>query len=90
MTTRSTRSVVTFSRPFRIAGYEDDLPAGQYEMVVDEDLLEGVSFEAYKRTATYLLIGGPAGGPGVAEMRPVDPRDMDAALARDQAEPSGH
>ena len=85
MNSRSTRSAVTFAHPFRIAGYEDELPAGDYEVVVDEDLLEGVSFEAYRRTASYLLIGGKVGGRGSAEMRPIDPRDLDAALARDHA-----
>jgi hypothetical protein len=83
MTTRSTRSTVTFAHPFRIAGYDDELPAGDYEVVVDEDLLEGFSFDAYRRTASYLLVGGKAGGRGAAEMRPIDPRDLEAALARD-------
>jgi hypothetical protein len=81
---RTTRSTVTFAHPFRIAGYEDELPAGDYEVVVDEDLLEGLSFEAYRRTASFLMIEGQAGGRGQAEMRPIDPRDLDAALARDQ------
>ncbi len=88
MNSRSTRSTVTFAHPFRIAGYDDELPAGDYEVVVDEDLMEGLSFEAYRRTASYLLIGGKAGGRGPAEMRPIDPRDLEAALARDQAHPS--
>ncbi|EYD75609.1 hypothetical protein Rumeso_02825 [Rubellimicrobium mesophilum DSM 19309] len=87
METRSTRSTVTFAHPFHIAGYEDELPAGDYEVVVDEDLLQGLSFEAYRRSATYLLIGGRTGGRGISEMRPIDPRDLDAALARDQAQP---
>lgn len=87
MNSRSTRSTVTFAHPFRIAGYDDELPAGDYEVVVDEDLMEGLSFEAYRRTASYLLIGGRAGGRGPSEMRPVDPRDLEAALARDQASP---
>ena len=87
MNSRSTKSTVTFAHPFRIAGYEDELPAGDYDVLVDEDLMEGLSFEAYRRTASYLLIGSQAGGRGPAEMRPIDPRDLDAALARDQAAP---
>ena len=87
MNSRSTKSTVTFAHPFRIAGYDDELPAGDYDVLVDEDLMEGLSFEAYRRTASYLLIGGQAGGRGPAEMRPIDPRDLDAALARDQASP---
>lgn len=87
MNSRSTKSTVTFAHPFRIAGYDDELPAGDYDVLVDEDLMEGLSFEAYRRTASYLLIGNQAGGRGPAEMRPIDPQDLDAALARDQASP---
>ena len=93
MNSRTTRSAVIFAHPFRIAGYEDELPAGEYQVDVDEELLEGLSFEAYRRTGTYLLVGSRAGGRGSAEMRPVDPRDLEAALVRDRtlsdtAEPS--
>lgn len=90
MTSRTTRSVITFTRPFHIAGYEDDLPAGDYQVDVDEELIEGLSFEAYRRTGTYLLVGSRASGGGCAEMRPIDPRDLDAALARDRAQSEKH
>ena len=85
MNSRKTSQTVTFVHPFWIAGYEDDLPAGEYQVDVDEELLEGLSFEAYRRTGTYLLVRGQAGGRGSAEMRPVDPRDLEAALVRDRA-----
>ena len=87
MNSRTTRASVTFAHPFRIAGYEDVLAAGEYQVVVDEELLEGLSFEAYRRTGTYLLVGSQAGGRGSAEMRPIDPRDLEAALVRDRALP---
>ena len=41
MNSRSTTSVVTFSFPFRLSGYEDELPPGSYEVVIDEELLGG-------------------------------------------------
>ena len=86
MGSRTARSIVSFAHPFRLAGYEDDLPAGDYQVDADEELLEGLSFEAYRRTGTYLLVGSRAGGGGCAEMRPIDPRDLEAALARDRAQ----
>ena len=86
MNSRTARSTVTFTYPFRIAGYEDDLPAGDYQIDVDEELLEGLSLEAYRRMGTYLLIRSRASGGGCAEMRPIDPRDLEAALARDRAQ----
>ncbi|MBP1805243.1 hypothetical protein [Rubellimicrobium aerolatum] len=85
MSSRTTRRPVTFVHPFRIAGYEDELPAGEYQVELDEELLQGLSFEAYRRTGTFLLIGREASGRGSAEMRPIDPRDLEAALVRDRA-----
>ena len=90
---RTTRRTVALVHPFRVAGCEDELPAGDYEVDTDEELLERLSFEAFRRTGTYLLVGSQEGGQGSAAMRPIDPRDLEAALVRDrasldQAEPS--
>jgi hypothetical protein len=73
---------VTFAHPFVISGYCDELPPGSYEFVLDEEPLHGLSFEAYRRTASYLVV---ANQPGRTEMRPIDPRDLEAALIRDRA-----
>ena len=86
MTARTTTSFVTFSYPFVISGYDDELPAGHYEVVVEEELLEGLSFEGYRRTASYLRISGRGGQAGRTEMRPIDPGDLEAALALDRAQ----
>jgi hypothetical protein len=86
MNSRTTTSTVTFAHPFVISGYEDELPAGSYEVVVDEELLESLSFEAYRRTGSFLMVGRHGGRAGEAEMRQIDPRDLEAALARDRAQ----
>jgi hypothetical protein len=46
MTIRSRRETVTFKHPFRIRGIDRLLPAGAYEVVTDEETIEGLSFEA--------------------------------------------
>ena len=66
MTVRSTRSTVTFSNPFTLPGYAGDLPAGEYEGLAEEELLQGLSFEACRQTATYLTVRVGALAPGVA------------------------
>jgi hypothetical protein len=66
---------VTSSRPLHFAGCEDELPAGGYE-----DLLQDLSFEAYRRSAAYLIVGARIGG---RKVRPIDPQDLEAALAKD-------
>lgn len=60
MTTRSRHEVVTFKHPFRIRGIDRQLPAGDYEVITDEETIEGLSFEAFRRVATMIMV--PAEG----------------------------
>ncbi len=76
MLTRSSRSMVTFPRPFVLPGYTKALPAGDYEVLVEEELLQGLSFTAYRRTATYLTVRGKSR----TELRPITEADLKAAL----------
>jgi hypothetical protein len=85
MNMRSTRSTVTFLKPFTLPGYSDVLPAGDYEVLVEENLLYGLSFEAYRRTATYLTVRGRGAHAGRSEMRAITERDLKEALSRDQS-----
>ena len=56
MTIRSRRENVTFKHPFRIRGIERLLPAGTYDVVTDEEAIEGLSFPAYRRVATMITL----------------------------------
>jgi hypothetical protein len=85
MNMRSTRSTVTFSNPFTLSGYPGDLPAGDYEVLVEEELLQGLSFEAYRRTATYLTVRGRGRHVGRTELRAISDSDLKQALSRDAA-----
>ena len=85
MNMRSTRSTVTFSNPFTLPGYPGDLPAGNYEVLAEEELLQGLSFEAYRRTATYLTVCGRGGHAGHTELRAISDSDLKEALGRDAA-----
>ena len=82
MSSRTTTSVVTFLYPFVVAGYTDELPAGAYQVLADDEVMQSHSFAVYRRTATYLLINWHA---GKTELRAVDHRDLELALAQDQA-----
>jgi hypothetical protein len=55
MSIRTTRKIVKFSNPFSIEGVGRVLPAGNYEVVTDEELIEGVSFPVYRRVAAMML-----------------------------------
>jgi hypothetical protein len=56
MTIRSRREIVTFMHPFRIRHLDRLLPAGAYEVVTDEETIEGLSFESFRRVATMIKV----------------------------------
>ena len=56
--TRSRRETVTFRHPFRINGIDRQLQAGAYEVVTDEELIEGLSFPCFRRVATLIMVPG--------------------------------
>lgn len=84
MDTRSSKSMVTFSNAFTLAGYPETLPAGDYEILIDEQLIEGLSFLAYRRTATYLTVVGKGARAGRIEMLTIIEQDLELALYRDR------
>ena len=85
MLTRSTRSMVTFSKDFTIGDNQRELPAGTYEIVVEEELIQGLSFEAYRRTATYLMVRGRGSNAGQTTMQTTLKEELEHAMACDRA-----
>src|SRR3979490_3298323 len=60
MTMRSRRETITFRHPFRIKGIDRLLSAGAYEVITDEEMIEGLSFASFRRVATMIMVpGGP-------------------------------
>jgi hypothetical protein len=58
------------------------LPPGNYVVVTEEDLIEGLSFPAYRRVSTGIMV--PAQNrPSSVEMLTIDPSDLGAARERD-------
>ncbi len=85
MTIRTSMKTVTFRKPFVLGGFDEVLPAGAYSVETDEELLEGISFPAYRRILTLMHLHAEPGHPGVERLLTVDPRELDEALERDQA-----
>ena len=54
MPTRTSSKTVTFGRPFWLKGVDRTLPAGDYRVTTDEELIEGLSFPVYRRVATMI------------------------------------
>lgn len=85
MKTRTTKMTVTFRHPFVLDSFDEELPAGDYNVETDDELLEGISFAAYRRILTVIHLHPKSGRPGVTEALTIDPSELDAALERDRA-----
>lgn len=80
MTVRTSSRTVAFAHPFKLDAMERSHPAGSFLVQTDEELIDSVSFIAYRRVATVLhLTTG-----GRTELVTIDPADLDAALAEDR------
>jgi hypothetical protein len=55
-------------------------PAGTYTIETDEELLEGLSFPAYRRTATSIVLPPQPGSSIRGQIAPIDPGEVEAAL----------
>jgi hypothetical protein len=62
MTIRSRRETITFKHPFRIKGIDRLLPADGYEVITDEEMIEGLSFASFRRVATMIMVPGAPRG----------------------------
>ena len=76
MTMRTTSKTIAFDHPFWLRGVGRELPPGDYRVVTEEELIEGLSFPAYRRVATVIFV--PALSGAAVEMVTIDPLDLQA------------
>jgi hypothetical protein len=79
--TRTDRKTLTFKHPFCLKGIDRTLPAGAYQVITDEQSIEGLSFLAYRRLSTMMVV--PDKQASSIEMVTIDPLDLQAALDQD-------
>lgn len=84
MLNRTLRVDVVFRHPFRLQGWVEAQPAGTYIVETEEELIEGLSFIAYRRVATTITRQATRSG-ALMQMIPVEPDILAAALAADAA-----
>ena len=80
MTTRSRHETITFRHPFHIKGIDRLLAAGAYEVITDEEMIEGLSFASYRRVATMIMV--PAAPPRGATMEMISIGSIDLSDAQ--------
>jgi hypothetical protein len=85
MTVRTSQSTVTFAATFSLNGLDEAQPAGTYTVQTHEESIPGLSFLAWRRTATLIFLPSRPGGAFVEQLVEIDPSELDAAQARDAA-----
>ena len=84
MTDRSTETTVTFRHTFRLSALDRPQPAGTYTVVTDEEEIAGLSYVAFRRTATLLHLPALSAAQNRSEVICIDPLELTAALIADR------
>jgi hypothetical protein len=79
MTMRSRRETITFKHPFQINGIDRLLSAGAYQVITDEEMIEGLSFASFRRVATMIMVPGAAPRASSIEMISISAIDLSDA-----------
>lgn len=83
MNVRTTRSTVTFTKPFYLDGLKEYQPPGKYRVDIDEELIEGLSFLAYRRVAALLHLPALSQPQTSIQVARITPATFDAMLEQD-------
>ena len=83
MLNRTRREYIVFRQPFSLKGWAEPQPAGTYAVDIEEELIEGLSFPAYRRVSTMITRQASRAG-ALVQAIPVDLRDLAKAQAADR------
>ena len=79
MTVRTRQTEMKFPQPFLLRSIDAVLPAGTYKIDTDEELIDGLSFSAYRRTATWIHLPSIGTKNGLSQMVLVQPSELNSA-----------
>jgi hypothetical protein len=83
---RMTRKTVDFKHPFSLAGIGHMLAAGTYLIETHEEMIEGLSFVAFRRVSTTIEIPDKMYGRTSRQIVAIDPTNLEAAQKLDEIE----
>ena len=84
MTTRTKRSIAHFATPFSLRGLDGIHPAGDYDIDEDEEMIEGLSWLAYQRVATFIHIPARNSNQRKMQLVAIDYAELATALKKDE------
>lgn len=83
MTSRTRQTTVHFTSAFELPHFDRPLAAGDYRVDYDEEQIEGVSRQAWRRVGAFIHLPAIALKGPVRKMVPINSADLDAALNKD-------
>jgi hypothetical protein len=83
VTDRITREIVTFLHPFELGGVDGEQPAGTYTVETAEEPVGDLSFIAYRRVSTTIILASGQFGAASRQVVTIDPVELMAARKRD-------
>lgn len=83
MTERTRQESIVFRYPAIIEGIDGLLPAGTYLVETDEEQVPGLSFVAYRRVQTAIVVPVNIGANAGRQLVVIDPQALQTALERD-------
>lgn len=84
MTIRTSSKFVIFNHPFKIGTLSELQPAGSYQVDTDEELIEGLSFVAYKRILTIIHLHSKTKLNSLTRALTINVKDLEIALQEDR------
>ncbi|QKV17372.1 hypothetical protein [Oricola thermophila] len=84
MPTRTRRTTASFRHSFFLAALGSPQPAGEYDIDEDEQAVEGRSWVAWHRVATFIHLPARREGARSRQMVKIDHAELEAALVLDE------
>lgn len=83
---RTIHRTIRFDRPFRLPGADETIVAGAYEIDDDEVPIEGLSWLAYRRVATFIKLPGTVENHYRMRLIEIEPDELARLVALSGAE----
>ena len=84
MNIRTKHTTVTFTAPFALSGVDEIQPQGDYAIDEDEELIDGLSWLAYRRVATFIHLPAISSTDRLrSQLVGIDHSELEGALRED-------
>ena len=85
MNTRTKHTTVKFTAPFALRGVDEIQPPGDYAIDEDEELIDGLSWLAYRRVATFIHLPAVSSTDRLkSQLVAIDHSELEAAVRQDE------